>query len=270
MARVIEPKIADLCKWHTGPYIFFYNGQCDGYNYYLVSKMNEMARKYQMIKVHQIDWSKRKCINPMTPNVEMNTVFIYFRKRLEDAVLCPNKDKIDNIFKKAVNFYNINIKDKASKVGTKSPRYNNSNPGMANNNISKRRMCLNECQKRYILKQQIEYIDDQHVTVSTVPEISNFQKKKNNIYETPLDKITNIGSKIDKFEIPVVVSSNKWYSDVTNTELPFDIFQTTSTSDLSQNIKIPRDFNEKSNQSSLLSIFENTQKEPDDYLGPIF
>lgn len=62
-----------------------------------------------LIKVHEIDWLKRKILHPFTQQNEMNTISIYFQKILQKGVLCPNEDKICDIFEMDVGFYNIGI-----------------------------------------------------------------------------------------------------------------------------------------------------------------
>lgn len=234
MAKQIEMKNAERCIWDIGPYIFFYNGNCSGYNLKLVAKMNAMAKKYPSLKVREIDWRKKKKAHPLTPDEDLNKVSIYFQHKLEDEVLSPDEDTIKELFKKAIDFFNISIDIRIEKIGSRI--FSDLKPPL----IAKEEIIPNERQSIYLKNQKRRLLDqklhfkEESILLSEqkIDYVVKKETQKTKEHGNPIKRI--------KLERELVNSSpsKKWYHDVNITELPCELFRPSPTKFSLKNIEI--------------------------------
>lgn len=244
MATPIKIREVERCVWFRGPYIFFYNGNCKGYNSTLVTKMNEMANKYPSLKVHVIDWQEKKMINHLTKDEEMNKVSLYFEKKLEDEVLCPDDDRINQLFKKAIDFFNINIDKSVQKAGSKILKNINSPDVTKIEYLSVERQEFLKNQKQWTLNQKIIFKEEKKeaeiLTGSKkIPILENntnsiFIKEANDIKVDCLPIKTNIL----KRKATIISSTKDLNREMNITKLPNGLVLPHSQSCLLKNAKV--------------------------------
>lgn len=240
----MDPKTADKCIWYNGPYVFFYDGHCDGFNKELVRKMNKMASKYPLLKVHVIDWQKKKIINPFIKDEEMNKISLYFERNLKEEKIYPDEKGIYDLFKKAIDFYNKNIKDKANNVGIKiSQKVNNfSDNNLYSKHMLNTKMSHLKWQKKYILSQLMEFKEEKKFHKTENKTSSPLECVKNNKHRRRNHKENLIYKSINKrklnLELKSISASKEWFCDVKMTDLPCDLFQEISTQNEVKSVEI--------------------------------
>lgn len=146
--------------WRSGPFIIFYNSRCSGYNQELVKYMNFMAAKYPALQIFEIDWEEKKFYNAGTIDEDMNTVYIHSRSAIKAAEFCPDRNKINELFKKAICYYNKNLENRAMNIGSRGKRFNNNLPKLSlqpPNESEKKKL---ESRRKSILKKRITYRRD--------------------------------------------------------------------------------------------------------------
>lgn len=182
MAKLIAWEDLRYHLWRAGPYIVFYNGNCDGFNKELVTHLNALATLNPKLHVFEIDWKDKKIFTPTVSDDLMNTVCLHSRGVMIDHSFFPATDKIDEIFRKSVDLYNTNIDKCAKNVGTrrnKSPKSELTNTRVESSERSER---VNFWRMKSILNKKIKFNRDESVTPIT---FKSYSKSINNKKELP-------------------------------------------------------------------------------------
>lgn len=172
MSKKVNLYRLDYYLWHPGPYIIFYNGDCTGYNDELVKNMNTMAAKYPALQVFELSWEEKKTYTVGVEDEVMNTVFLYSHGQLREREFYPDKNKIDDIFKKAIDFYNQNIENRIKKMGCFGKKFEQNLPLSTLPQLVEFEKKKIERIKKHILKKKITFIND-----SLLPS-ENLEKSK--------------------------------------------------------------------------------------------
>lgn len=238
MVEKIDHTKLSFHLWRTGPYIHFFNGNCEGFNKELVTIMNKMAVKYYCIKIFEIDWKKKKEDAPIIPDVVMDTIYMHFQGRLTDELLRPNKTQINELLKKAVDFYNEHIEILSKNVGIR-----NRHKRIENIPSNKKESGYDYIQhkRKLLLKKKIFFKNGKITSLMKIQNDLISEKNKNNPIQIKktINKVTEpqIKKKYNKNTKTIFNLSQEWFCDVEITELPFDIFEETHTLNSSKNLK---------------------------------
>lgn len=224
MAKEIDPSKLHDHLWRTGPYICFYETKNDEFNLKLVDYVNKMAKTYPDLKIFIVNWKKKRDFNPYTPDEEMNTIYLFFDGNEIEKMYCPNHLKINQLFEKAVNYYNQNIDRRIENVGSIIMRENlketdilgNTTNYLSKSDIGKirRRISWLKGKKiKFIYDQTLDFTEDKKEQLFN--NSVNIESKccKNKCEYACLD--TEIFKNFK--EIP---QSKMWYQEVKMTELP--------------------------------------------------
>lgn len=140
MAELVDMVRLSTFINRNGPYIYYYDGKCGGFNHEVVTKAYILACKFPQIKVFQVDWQDKIRSHPSTQPCEMNTISLLFLGRLVEKKIILDLSDIDSIFKKAIECYNENIERRIKNQGINIPEIylnNNSDNIEYNYNITK-------------------------------------------------------------------------------------------------------------------------------------
>lgn len=213
---------------HRGPYLTYFNGKCDGFNKELVAYMNKMALTFPKLKIFEINLSQQKIFVSSISDNDINKVSIYFQGIKKEEQICLDYDKLNDTFKKMINYYNKNIESKAINIGTKPIIKNIQNKISIDEIQNKKQLQIIRKKQRYLLKQRIDFMNNDNLINETNNILSYSMKGK---YTKPKKEIKNKKSvtipknsnnKIIRKTHPI--SGNDWFTDVKLTNLPHDIF----------------------------------------------
>lgn len=141
-----------------GPYLYFYDGKCKGINEEIVKHSNEISLQFKMLKVFQVDWLDKRGQYPFTPKEEMNTMYLYYDGLKVEEKHNPDKQTIEYLFLKAVEYFNLNLDRKIANIGSKPFLINkNEQPILRKKLIDQK---LPERKRRWLLRKKIILSDD--------------------------------------------------------------------------------------------------------------
>lgn len=118
MAEKICTTVLERYLNRKGPYVYFYDGNCEGLNETIVKYSNEMASKFPQIKVFQIDWLQAIRNHPYIQQSDMNKLFLIFNGQKVEEKQITDIETINYVFKRAVETYNMNITRRAKNLGS--------------------------------------------------------------------------------------------------------------------------------------------------------
>lgn len=204
--------------------------------------MNKMAAKYPQIKVYEINWGKKKMTHPITPDEEMNSISLYFQKNLRYKVSCPNDDEINNFFRKAIDYFNINIDNRVKNVGLRVIQGLKHLSVTKEEQLSVERRYELDSQRKRLLNQKITFKEENLEIPREDTNISTVENNKNPLIrkEKQCIKINNetAHNKISEKASIYIESSNVKYHDVKINHLPYDKFEEIPNAFPSKNIAI--------------------------------
>lgn len=266
MAKYIEAKALPRYLWHEAPLIYFYDGKCDDKNTELVLYMNQMAKRYNKLKVLCIDWEDKKRFYPATLPDELNKIYLCSCGYKVNAILYKDKEDINKIFIKAIDQFNEYIEKRAEKIGSRPSKQ--CEKIQIQKSLKEKRKChLREFnikhKKKYALKNKIKIKDDIYVEQN---QSKNYFKAKMKLKNMLVDK--NLRNNVKNLPIPhfnyetnnlLDSNSNNWFNDVDINELPTDIISNQYPNELeNKNIsKIPNTQIRKYKSDSSLLIKSN-------------
>lgn len=214
---------------HNGPYIFFYNRKDEKENIRIVNNMRKFASMFSKLTVFEIEM-KDTIINTKIGINIFNEVFLYFRSKLKDKKQNPNEKEIEEIFEKAIIYYNQNLESKIKKSAPKSIYFQvNENVDLNKyDNIGiKKYKKYRERRKKFLMKNKIIFSDKNKSSYSynkTYPSIMNITANDNCNVKSEIQK-DNCQSKdefIYKFD-NFVSFSQPWFYDVEITDSPTEL-----------------------------------------------
>lgn len=218
MAITVDPKNIYRRISHYGPYIFFYNGNCPGFNKSMVEYMNKMASEHPYLCVFQMDWQKYTSYRPDKQIEEIYKVYLYCNNKKEDEKLMPDKKAINEIFGKAIVFHNKKVDIRAKNIGKKAE----SKIILENDDRLKfklhRRMINNKWKRKSILKTKvISKLDPTH------PEVESIRNKSLLKYQ---EIINNFNCKDQENTIKLTNKNSSitpWFCNTNINDIPSDI-----------------------------------------------
>lgn len=227
MSKSIDAKDLYFHIWRQGPYIIFYNGKCEGYNSELVSQMNKMSFLNPKLHVFEIDWKNQKDIHPSLEICVMNTVYLHYKGKEEYKEFCPNEEKINKLFKKAVDLYNLNIETKAKNTGSICLENNKSKQTIKDKHLLNRRLTLIKYRKKSILRKIIEFHEDKIENHLEIRNNSDSIKKTNRVPKIEKKTKKLLLPSINNLEMKskIIPSKQAWFQNVQVTDLPSDLLQ---------------------------------------------
>lgn len=250
----IKPNKLKSYLWHLGPYLYFYNNSGDEVNQKIVYKMREMAYKYSKIVVLEIDWNVKLLFDHNFNTDIINHVFVYFKGKLKEIFKNPNENAIEEIFEKAIYFFNENMEIKSKNVGIRN-KYDFSkiiNYDKKNLDRIKKNYINNECKRKYLLNNRIRLTDKTTFYNNLATKISPTLKYKNmlNSYKNDLKNIDlDFLHNNHLFNLSEnILTSESWFNDVKINDLPKNILL-----DGSSNVKI-----QNSCDSKIIESYKNS------------
>lgn len=208
---------------HTGPYLFFFNGEKA--NRRIVEKMRFLSQKHLKLQVLEISWKEQIEYNQNTYKDVMKTIFLYFQRQLKEKKTNPKAKEIEELFELALYFNKINIDaitnqmcglNKSKLLGKKRSLSKNMKIHLKNNHTVSEGM-------KNILKNKL----------------NNKNKRKNSenmdfesslLYETSDNNLKLIDTNTNKYNDFINYYSNKlslqsepWFSEVLIGDLPTEI-----------------------------------------------
>lgn len=222
MAKLIEAKSLDRIIWRTGPYVYFYDGKCSGYNKTLVDNMNRMATNHPDLKVFVIDWMKKREFFSYAPDDQMNAVYLFFDGKQIERIYYPNLSNINHLFEKAVQFYNQNIDRRIKNIGSQRMTNNLKEVyllGKTPNYVSKTDIGKARRRATWFNNKKIKFIPDQILDLKKGKDeqsLNNFEKLK---YKNSKNKNVYLYTKIFKNNRETA-QSKIWYHNVQITDMP--------------------------------------------------
>lgn len=154
MAKITDPRNLDRQLLHYGPYIYFYNAYCHGFNKSMVECVKKLSSEYPAIIVYELNWAKYSDYRPATSIEEIYKVYLVCDKKKEEWFM-PDKTTMNEIFGKAIQLYNKNLEFRAKNVGSKginiklNEKYNSYDMAL------KRRLLQCESKRKAILRKKI-------------------------------------------------------------------------------------------------------------------
>lgn len=202
--------------WRQGPYIIFFNACRTGFNEEIVKNMNELATQYPALNVFEIDWEKKKTCTQGLKDEVMNTVYIYSDGKIKEEYFCPDKDKINELFKIAIVQYNQNLEIRARNVGNRKKRFdkNISISSVEKLNDSEKKKIENK--KKYILKRKIKYNNESILPLENEEKFHSLKMKtKDKIPEKDNNDFNKNYEEVEQFKQCCLKP------DLTNTKMHF-------------------------------------------------
>lgn len=233
MAKLISMKALERHLRYRGPYIFFYDKKSGKKNAEIIEHMNIMANKYSKLKVFIVIWEDKKKFLLSKLLTEGDKIYLYYLGLIREMIYLPDTQKINELFFKAIEFFNDNIERKAQNIG-KRPCINYQNDTNQNPAKPRRKCHLRENnivhRKTYMLKQKIQIL---HEFPQPPKIIKNKYSSPENLLaceklisrrKTPFKYNKNEGNiKIPDYKIQ---ASTEWFNDAAITNLPTEIIST--------------------------------------------
>lgn len=178
----IEPRILSRYLNRDGPFIYFFIGK--GENNITIKKIiYEFSQQYSLLKIFEIDFEKYRKIFVNTTESDMNRIYLYANGLLIEDKYLPNENAILEIFKKAIEFHNQNMDNRAWKQGKNSLINTDTNISSYKNISKTYRRCLSvvNCKKRKFLKQKYISLcknisaDDEHNLKCNILNMKNIE-----------------------------------------------------------------------------------------------
>lgn len=114
MSKKIHPKSLRINLWRPGPYLVFFSGKHKDINPIVVENIKEIAKRYQFIIVLEVDWEEYVEYELKVSSDEMKNILVYFKGKIEICEKYPDAYKIEQIFQKCQEFFNIALEEKNS------------------------------------------------------------------------------------------------------------------------------------------------------------
>lgn len=222
MAELLEYNSLKRYIWRPGPYIYYYDNKKERKNQDIVDYVDEMACKFSTLKVFKIDWCEKVMNKNFISPDEINKIYLYFEGRKKEELFIDNRETIDYLFYKAIEYYNIHVEKKVANLGSR-PFSNAKLKPIEHKIITKPRIRYPDTilrnRQTYLLKKKIEIPDHLKAKFS---KFNNITECKNNyLYKYNVEQACYINKR------NIITNKNslkpKWFHDVSVSDLPIDI-----------------------------------------------
>lgn len=218
MIKELDPVDFIRRLYHYGPYIYFYTNSFIGADKSIEMYINKMSSKYPDLQVFSIDWRKYCDYYGRESTKLINKVFLHCKNQIVDERFMTDTKEIDEIFKKAIELYNINVENKAKNIGTRAINVKLYGKDDSYKLELKKRMKINDCKRRKMLESKIFYKNDmdqpeneniKNECLSKNEGILIYDKFQKNENSLEFLKETNGKSYKDSLNKPIFNNTNK-------------------------------------------------------------
>lgn len=157
MAKTLDPRDFNRKVSYNSPLIYFYYSDIPSFDRSIFDYMNKLATEYPDLRVFMINWEIHLKYFALKPSEEIYKVYLYFNNKLYDEKFKPDKKEMNEIFKKAIQLFNLYAEIKANNIGTKAMNIKLNGVDDSYERKLKRRLDINERIKRKILETRIVF-----------------------------------------------------------------------------------------------------------------
>lgn len=120
MVKEITPSRIRQFLSKRGPYVYYFNGECQGLNKDLVNHMHEFYKKIKDITFLEIKWKEYKQFRNIKSDEEMNYLYAYYNGLEKYCEKNPELKNLEIFFIKCIDLLQKTIEESIKNIGSRT------------------------------------------------------------------------------------------------------------------------------------------------------